>query len=219
MRGEACLGLVLAVVSPLALAGRVDAQGLRVDQSSLSHPGGGLNLDPAFGSFGQEFIPTFDALNAVDLVTADHDPFDGEGARLVVRIRNDTLTGEILATSEVVDLPNNFFGTTHFEFPSLVPVLPGKRHVLEIAKLSGSNRAGWGLALNRGYQQGELQWPNVEEFDVMFREGIIADRTLWLQEIIIPEPTSFAFGVAAGVGFIIRLCVRRTRARHQQTSQ
>jgi hypothetical protein len=202
--------------SPLHLA---VAQGLQVDQGWVPPWGGGsggLHIG-FFGPLGQEFTPSLNGLNAVDLFIEDWNYRLNAGAEFQVRIRNDEITGPIVGTSESVSLPDGFSGTVKFEFPSLVPVLPGSRYVMELhplQPLSGENN--WGTAskfdLEGGYPGGAVikSGSRADQEDMVFMEGIIVDRDLWLKEtLFIPEPSSTTLSLSVAVAAVLAQLVAR----------
>ncbi len=188
------------------------AQGLRVDQSwLLQPPNGGASL-LFYAPFGQEFTPAFDALNAVEFLTADAFQPDGGSVRLAVNLRKDTITGPVIARTESSLLPAWFSGTTKFEFPSLVPVVPGEKYVFELELLDPTPINNWAVAIRSPFPS-DIDLPSglilsgkrKDTMTAYFREGIILDRDLWLQETIIPEPSPLEIGVCAlAVWFLIR---------------
>lgn len=180
------------------------AQGLRVDQSwLLQPPNGGASL-LILAPVGQEFTPSFDALNAVEFVTGDAAQLDGSSVRLAVNLRKDTITGPVIARTESSLLQAWFSGTTKFEFPSLVPVVPGEKYVFELELLDPNPINNWAVAVRVPFPSDTdlpsgliLSGNRKDTTTAYFREGIILDRDLWLQETIIPEPSPLAIGVCA----------------------
>jgi hypothetical protein len=190
------------------------AQGLQVDQSWVAQPTGIPSL-LFYAPVGQEFTPSLDALDAVEFLTGDFSPGD-LGASLVARIRSDNISGPILATSITTELPSRFSGTTKFEFPSLVPVIPGHRYVMEIQLLGASEGNNWGIAIAPGPYAGGALVLSGERWDTAvapFREGIILDRDLWLNEkMMVPEPsTSQLVWVGAGLAVFVQSLERFRR--------
>jgi len=83
-------------------------------------------------SVGQEFIPTELSLNAVDVAVVAANPRPGLGQ---VRIREDTITGTILASSAPVWLYGSLITYVRFTFGPDVPVQPGQRYVIELVPM------------------------------------------------------------------------------------
>ena len=192
------------------------AQGLRVDQSWLLQPPNTIPSLFVLAPIGQEFTPSLDALNAVEFVTGDLFQSDGGSVRLAVNLRKDTITGPVIARTESSLLPPYFGGTTKFEFSSLVPVVPGGTYVFELELLDPNPINNWGVAIRSPFPS-DINLPSglilsgkrKDTMTAYFREGIILDRDLWLQETIIPEPSPLEIGVCALVAwFLIRLAPR-----------
>ncbi len=78
-----------------------------------------------FTPIGQEFTPTFARLDGVELWVASQ---NGTGtAGVVVRVRQDTVT----TVADGWDAP------LHFSFATPVDLVPGARHVIEVARTVG----------------------------------------------------------------------------------
>lgn len=114
-----------------------------VDQSSTSR----FDLSQAgwwsiqfLAPVGQTFTPSFAGLDTVELWVADqwYPECSGGGGELRVNIRDGTVDGPIVGSSSPVTLPRCYTGIAHFDFRSLVPLVPGKLYVVEIAA-SGDN--------------------------------------------------------------------------------
>lgn len=149
--------------------------GFIVDQSNTSFPLPfyyNINLTP----IGQEFTPTLHAVDAVVLRFDDASCSlsDDEGGILRVRIRKDNINGTIIGTSDTVQFPNCFVGTRQFNFPSFIPLVPGKQYVIEPIHYSGNtatlfiNNYGSSYAGGRFILSGQLQ----PEKDLWFQEGL-----------------------------------------------
>jgi hypothetical protein len=173
--------------------GRVDAESILVDQENLGSPIGGFTVSGplAYIPSGQEFTPTLSQLNFADFFLNQR---DGAPAALQVRVRSGSISGPILGTSQVADVPlvdpNSppSAGTfVRFEFATSVPLLPGSRNVLELVPLAGTTGPSVGAqetgdqyAGGRAIQAGVPQ----ANFDLIFREGVI-----------VPEPSSLVLAV------------------------
>jgi hypothetical protein len=167
---------------PALLPVRIQAQGTLNDQQagpdgSYGEVAFGINaLNPA-----QAFTP---ALTAVDFVTLYiYNGTPGITGTLYVNLRQDSVTGAILATSVPITLTPQSSGPTEFLFSAPVAVVPGTPYYIEPKIQSGS--LSWGITGSRlfnypggtAYQQG-MAAPDI---DLWFREGIS-----------IPEPSSIA---------------------------
>jgi hypothetical protein len=147
-----------------------------------------------FSPVGQSFTPTIPGLDAVDLWTEDFANGNGYGAELYVNIREATIDGTIVGTSDTLQLPDNFpfhqypfsYGT-HFTFPSLISLTPGEVYVIEVVVIGGLDWewialhnwgvASFGYADSPGYVDypGGMQIVNGTEIsgsDLWFQEGL-----------------------------------------------
>ncbi len=138
---------------------------------------------------GQEFTPTFNSLNFVDLRMTDF-TYPYIGGALSVNIRDDTITGTILGVSDPNLLPPGFSGVAHFSFPTPPALQPGSRYLMEVVTLSDEN---WGVGIiaegSSSYPGGRLILhgsPN-DNLDMWFREGVT-----------VPEPSAVALVSAGG---------------------
>ena len=91
------------------------------------------------GPLGQEFIPDFFALDAVELKYDDASCSltGSNGGDFKVVIHKGSITGPILGTSNTIHFPNCFFGTNRFDFPAFIPLVPGDTYVIEPVYVSG----------------------------------------------------------------------------------
>jgi hypothetical protein len=189
-------------------------QGLLVDQSYVNQRlDRGVNLKIS-APIGQEFTPTLNGINAVEFLMGGANLGQGH---LAVNLRDDSITGPILGTSATNYLGPLFKGTTKFEFPNVIPVVPGDRYVFEIRFLPTSTDPTWFMwvqgrippeSRNPGgafIEGGQRQ----EATTALFREGLILNRDLWLQEQLIPEPSSVAL-MLTGLAFIAAALRRRS---------
>jgi hypothetical protein len=135
------------------------------------------------GPIGQEFTPSVSGLDAVELWTGDFTRGNGVGALLQVNIRKATITGELLATSLPVDLPDSFDGVTHFDFPGLVRLTPNEMYVIEVLVVGDNwvvthnwSAASCGGGPDCGYAGGNwiIQGNSVPGNALWFQEGLAA---------------------------------------------
>ena len=116
---------------------------LRVDRQNLV-----FNSAMRFGSvlpYGQEFIPTFNGLDFVEVLLRDQRRGDAfgtsAGGTFAVSIREDSIDGTVLGTSEIIELPDGFgvdqWKPVLFKFSNPVRLIPGERTVIEMLFLGG----------------------------------------------------------------------------------
>lgn len=166
-------------LGPVMPAQAADSIGV-VDQANVV-PARLLDSIQWFSPIGQSFTPVIACLDVIEMWTEDFTILNGNGAGLYVNIRESTIYGPILGTSHVLQLPDSFSGLTHFTFPSLVTLTPGRVYVIEVVALGG---IAWIVYYNWGIGSGggpESTYPggtwilNGEEIpnnDLWFREGL-----------------------------------------------
>ncbi|MEM6391412.1 MAG: SdrD B-like domain-containing protein [Planctomycetota bacterium] len=106
-----------------------DIMPLIVDQEQSDATSGASNLG-TFSPLGQEFVPSTDRLNAAQV----HLTGVGDTAAVQLRIREGTITGNILATSDPTPVPNGR-GWIDVTLPDTL-VTPGQTYVLEWVEAS-----------------------------------------------------------------------------------
>jgi hypothetical protein len=130
----------------LAAAPGAAAHDYFVDQEALPATGNGTGL--LYNSpCGQEFVPQQPALQVVEFyLSLDSEVPDG--ATVAVRVRSQTIDGEIVGTSnELVLAPPASKRIRHFDFDERVPLTPGQVYFLEVFLVSGDgNPVIWGGA-------------------------------------------------------------------------
>jgi hypothetical protein len=192
----------------LAIAAR--GQGLLIDQANTPVP-------PSFGfrywalsypgaaPIGQEFVPSFESLDFVDLML-----YGGGGistGTFAVSVHADNITAPILATSLPATRDDGLERVTHFEFGATVPLTAGKLYVIELSQLAVDSRE-WAVAdTGGGYDSGRMLWggsPPIQGGDLWFREGTV-----------VPEPTVVAL-FAAGIAIV---CLFRKRPMPNEVVQ
>lgn len=183
------IGLVLFIGITISIS---HADTLIIDQSTT---------DPAdaFISFfsiqsnspiGQEFTPTYSSLNYVQLLTGPGGFTVGEDppsdVELYVNIRQDSITGNILGTSEIVSFPENPIYNTDFNFSYAVSLVPGNLYVIDV-HASGDNWIVFGGDYNYSSGRAIIAGNPDQGQDFWFREGIV-----------VPEPISSTLFLIGG---------------------
>lgn len=157
-----------------------------VDQAN----GGVLTSQGFTGSsapVGQEFVPAANSLNVLELYLNDQTNGDGTGISAFVNIRQGTITGPILGTSETVAFPDPGPSVvspaflSRFQFAQPVALTPGQVYVIEVVNTSqgdigifGSGFGTDGYPAGNSYSQGALYsgTPTAPApFDLWFRAG------------------------------------------------
>ena len=178
------------------------------DQQSITNDSVGGESSPAFQlnePLGQSFTPSLSGIGFVRMIVFDARPNNGAGAILSVNLRQDSLTGLVLASATPVVLPDNFGrgtrGLVDFLFPSSPVLTPGTTYYLEPFVQFGDlwqtvYDAHFGYSGGTGFFQG-IPAP---DYDMWFREGII-----------IPEPTS-VWLLLTGTALLLHLQRNRNKA-------
>lgn len=158
---------------------------------------------------GQEFVPTLNALNFIDLYVDDAGSSIGPGADFLVRIRTGSISGSILGTSLMTFVPDgtNTGGgniLTRFNFTTPVPLTPGSQYVWQIEQVGTivPGNSNFGIA---GDPVGSGAYLNGQ---AIIDGAIVAGNDFWFQEGIVPvpEPTSL---VMVGMGLFVLVKSRR----------
>lgn len=187
---------LLFVLDMLVATGLAYAQGtLVLDQqaTTLNFASGGAQIQNQ-QPMGQSFTPSLSAVGYVQFQFLDST--GNQGATVYVNLLANSTTGNVLATSSPVYMPNGYFGTTNFFFASNIPIQAGVEYFFLPVLQSGDNIDLLGGSLN--YQGGSAFFngqPNTSGTDFWFREGIV-----------VPEPATGAFliGGALAVFFTLR---------------
>src|SRR5258706_11748942 len=116
-----CFQVLLCWLTGCSLTVGLRAQGLVIDQSNSgpTHMYFSLLSLP----IGQEFVPTFGSLNAVDLMTYGN--LIDVTASFQVRIHSGSLSGSVVGVSDQAFRSDGTVALTHFSFPSEVSLTPG----------------------------------------------------------------------------------------------
>jgi len=108
--------------------------------------GGGLNVF-VFGLAGQSFTPTATNLVAVDLIINSAET----PTTYTLNIRSGSITGTIIGTSSTVIASAGDGPLEHFDFPTIVPLIPGNLYVIEV---TGSGVGFWCTSTANPYAGG-----------------------------------------------------------------
>jgi hypothetical protein len=163
-----------------------------VDQSSESFTS--VRLLSVSAPVGQEFLPAAEKLDFVELRLSDAstalDSFE-----IFVNIRDTSIDGDILGTSELLMLEDCFNqpegpgcgiggGTpaeVRLEFPATVSLAISSTYVLEIVPGGGTSGLAIGYSFSNPYPLGRAIFSGIPE----------SDNDLWFREgYIIPEPAT-----------------------------
>jgi hypothetical protein len=178
------------------------------DQQSANEttPGGAAGPISSNQPIGQSFTPSFSSIDFVRFALGDT-TLNDLGATLRVNLRLDSITGNVLASTDPVFMPDNSFGYINFLFPSSVLVNPGTVYYLQPEIVSGDEWAIVGYN-TYNYTGGMAFYQGVARptQDLWFREGTI---------VPVPEPSSIALLIIAA-GFAAMESWRR-RNRNKKT--
>lgn len=166
--------LTLALLVGVAFAADVSATTFTVDQEAAP----AFWPNPILGgvgtgtSVGQEFVPQQSSLDVVELWFDTDSKTCYPYASIVVVIRDQTLTGAVLGTSNPVTV-GCVHAPLHFEFPSSVTLIPGHTYVIEPI---ADDYNYWAMAMVGGgdvYASGRVvMYGDVyPDHDFWFREG------------------------------------------------
>lgn len=131
---------------------------------------------------GQSFTPTLTSLSWVELYMEGGHIAGRPSATVLVRIRQGSITGPILATSGSQTVSDNYFDYLHFDFATPVALTPGQPYVIQ-PKVTSASVSFYTDGRRQDTYSGGTAIFNVspdQSADLMFREGIV------------PEPSSSA---------------------------
>ena len=207
--GVARWAVAALLLVPVA-AGRAD--GDQIDQSNLVAPSQNCNTSSSSNlPIGQEFTPSLAGLDFVDLRVVDFGSDTGPGTDFHLQIRQGSILGTVVGTSETVFVPDNTnLGggdiITRFLFPSVVALTPGSLYVIDVLQQAPSSGTGnFGItagALGGTYAGGSaLVGGSAINRDFIFAEG--------LTTAAVPEPAAAAM---LGLGLLGVAAVSARRA-------
>ena len=203
-----------AVVASLVLAScllqNLSAQGTLVfDQQTSddeSPPGRGSGLVWGSNGFGQSFTPTFDRIDFVRWKLGESRPGAIEGTTFIVNLRSGSITGNILASTDPVVLPQGFLGVAHFSFGETVALTPGTTYYLEPRITSSLDFAApWNFSSGEYWYLGGSGYVTGLPIgnDFWFREGFT----------VVPEPSSACLALLGLGGLAWRWRARKASRR------
>jgi hypothetical protein len=203
----------------IALVRTAVAHPFIVDQSFEPPPVGEFIPLQAPSSFpiGQEFTPNLHSLDVVQLFLEGLP--NSPGANVFVHVRQSTVTGSILGTSQIINLPHippgGFISTpVHFDFDSSVALVPGNLYVIDLQFVPEGTGGNWAVL------SGGLNPPNNPPNPYAGGRLIVggtpisfAPVDLWFQEGPagnVPEPSAMSLFVAAALFGLVGVRVLRT---------
>jgi hypothetical protein len=186
----AVAGLILLACA----ATRSAAHPFQIDQGSDGSPFGGFGIDATTGNtIGQEFTPTFNALDVVEIGLGPRDP---NSFGLKVNIRAGSLAGPIVGTSlqAVVQGAPPAPPVFHFDFASPVPLVPGNLYVIQPILVQPTAPVGFSFLDPPPYAGGRAIIHGVirDDVDMIFRTGLT-----------VPEPSALML-CAIGAALLLR---------------
>jgi len=148
------------------------------DESNIS---GLISIQP-YQPMGQSFTPGLSAIGFIRLALQDINPGNSLGAAVYVNLRTGSIGGSILSSTDVVFMPDSFFGVTNFFLSSPILLTPGVTYYFQPVVQSGDT---WGTAAYNGYN-----YPGGTEF---LSGSPFPNNDLWFREgIVVPEPGTWA---------------------------
>jgi len=166
-------------------------------QSANEGTGGGIaNSIQLNQPLGQSFTPSLAGVDFIRLNVGDS-AVNGLGATMYVNLRTDSINGPIVATTDLLTMPDGFSGFPNFFFSSRVTLTLGATYYFQPVVQSGDFWAivgynSYNYAGGVAYYQGTA----APGFDLWFREGIYT----------VPEPS-----VLTLIGFTISCFILRRR--------
>ncbi len=141
-------GKLILIAGCLILAsyGIAGADYLLIDQAHMANVNSWHNL--SYYKFDQEFTPSLSSMDVVTLALHTNQ----EGAALRINIREASISGPIIGTSEK-HLPAGFTDMARFMFASPIQLNPGSSYIIDLELLSGSASVASGFE-GGGYPQG-----------------------------------------------------------------
>ena len=167
MKGKIIL-IILFTICAISSTARADYYFI-VDQSHMANVDSWHNL--SYHKFAQEFLPSFSSMDTVDVAIHTN-----EGAILRLNIRDGSVDGYLIGTSEELYLPPLFTDMAHFIFASPVPLVPGDSYIIDVRLVGGSADIASSFE-GGGYSEGRMFIDGIntptDDSDIIFRTGLL----------------------------------------------
>jgi len=159
------------------------------DQQSstdASSAGGGAIIQNIASPYGQSFTPSLSSIGFIQLGLYDDRPNNSLGATVFINLREDSISGTIIGSTEPVSMPDGFgesaSGIATFYFATPVTIISGTTYYFQPVVQSGDL---WGVSAGEYNYPGGMVFVNGEPAsgsDYWFREGIVVPEPLpsWL---------------------------------------
>jgi hypothetical protein len=160
--------------------------------SDESLPGEAVAGIQAYQPIGQSFTPALSAVGFIRLQLLDPNPGNGLGAVILIHLRANSINGTILASTEMVSLPDGTPGPAsfvNFLFSAPVAVAPNTTYYFQPVVQSGD------VMLAGRYIPGTDYLGGTE-----YLQGQPGNDDLWFREgIRVPEPSITGFFLLWGI--------------------
>jgi hypothetical protein len=139
---------------------------------------------------GQSFVPSLSSVGFIRLSLDDVNKGNNLGATMYINLREGSITGPIIGSTQPVFMPDSFENPTNFFFSTPVAVTPGTTYYFEPVVQSGD--LWYTVAYNYQYPNGSAYTHGSPiSWDLWFREGVV-----------VPEPSS-ALLLSIGAGALV----------------
>jgi hypothetical protein len=143
---------------------------------------------PIFGGIGQSFTPAFSAIDFVQFSVYDL----SLGSSLYVNLRQDSMTGPIIGTTDTQSVPISASLATMFQFSTRVALTPGIQYFLEPVVVVNVFQIG----ITTSDPLGSKPYPG----GTALHGNTVAPYDLWFSEgVVVPEPSTWALLGLGGV--------------------
>jgi hypothetical protein len=171
MNGKSILIAMCLILASYGIAG---ADYLLIDQEYVANVDSWYNL--SYFKFDQEFTPSLSSIDMVRLALHT----DEEGAVLRINIREDSIYGRIIGTSEKL-LPPGFTGMARFMFASPMQLNSDSFYIIDLELLSGSAFVAAGFE-GGGYPRGLMYIDGyntpTDNSDLIFQTGNVRSNVI-----------------------------------------